>query len=352
MNPFVTFQKGDPQVNAHLLGTFSATQFASPIAPFHTASGSTSITFEIKDRPITDGITKLKSIALLSKWNRLPWLWIPILMVFPSQNLHDVSAIAVFLAFFCITFFHLGISLRNQVEDHLRGFDHFIANPTTLPFRLGWLTAQAAAQWSRIFLVIALISGCGTLIAEPATWPVALTAALLLGFYLLKKNFDLKYTFGSDRIQFFILGPLYFWGLHLLFQRHFGWFAAGQSVMWSFMYLQYFYLRALPHLLEAQKFGIQTLPAKWGFDKSKKFTEIWMTLTSIFLLMFGLLSMPLFIWPIGFLASTAFLIFSYRQFKRIDSPLSSTLTSLLRVNEYYLTFQLALFTASHVWRLI
>ncbi len=353
MSSFLTLPKSDPRVQDHLLGTFSATHFASPVGPFEASNlEKETITFAILARPKVGGLTKLRAIALLSKWNRLPWLWIPILLIFPVSNVGQVSAIAVILASLCVTFFHLGISLRNQVEDHLRGFDHFISNPSSRPFREGWVTPHSASRWSRIFLLVALISGFGTLVAEPGIWPVALVAAALLLLYLLRQNFDLKYTFGSDRIQFFILGPLYFWGLHLLFLREFHWLAFGQSVMWSFLYLQYFYLRSLPHLLEAQKFGFQTLPARWGFDKSKSFVEIWIVLTSILLLLFGLLAMPLLIWPIGLAASFLFLIYSYRQLKLMDSPLSSSLRRLNRVNEYYLTFQLTLFAVSSVWRIL
>ncbi len=352
MKSFVTLKKTDPDLVRYMMGSFSRTQVALPTEPFQIYSDKNQVTFEIFPQIKIGFFQTIEAYFNLARVHRLPWIWLPFLLTLSNVPAKEFSPTNWGLALLCLSCIHMALSLRNSVTDHMRGFDFFLKSRESAPLRKGWIRPHTVARTANLFLILSLVLGLPVLLLEPAVLAAALVLAALVLVYLFRPGFDIKYVQLGDLWQSLLLGPVFFWGLHLLQHSQMNWYAFGQSLMWSAMYLQFSCVRSLSTVLEAQKFNLKNLMAHLGFDRSVVFLKYWFVLTSFMTLAFGLLATPVWIWLPAFVFQSWFLVWAYRKLQATRSSLSSSLTALQEWNRRFLVLLQTLLAIGIAWKLL
>jgi 1,4-dihydroxy-2-naphthoate octaprenyltransferase len=277
MSRFVTLKKTDADFAQYIWGTFSNTETALPIESLNTGTTQESITFEIK---LVNEIMKPVDLVLLSrliKWNYFFLLLIPLFFVgiknFLSQNISDPLSFS--LAAVSSLFLFAGLNIRNDVLDHVSGFDRIIKSSGKKPLLLGWITADSANRigWSLCFIALALaVPVC--IHQHESLSVVGITIGLFLAGNFLDKN-NYKFSLFSEFILFLILGPALCSGYQV---------AMGSGVdteilifgtVWGVAVLFLLYIVQFANLFETSQAGIKNTLTKMGFDKSKTFLISW-----------------------------------------------------------------------------
>jgi 1,4-dihydroxy-2-naphthoate octaprenyltransferase len=353
MSRFITLKKSDADFSKYIWGTFSMTERALPIESLNTGTIQESITFEIKSLSEIAQPSSMAIFSRLIKWNYFFLLFIPLFYVFVKnlvfQRIFDPASFV--LAAVSSIFLFAGLNIRNDVLDHISGFDHIVKTIGKKPLLLGWTTADSANHVGWILCIIAMALAVTVCIHQPeAIRVVGVTLTLFLfGNFLNKNNY--KFSHFSEFILFLILGPALCSGYQVAMGSGVDTEILVFGTVWGIAVLFLLYIVQFANLFETSQAGIKNTLTKMGFDQSKIFLISWWTFFILSWMVYHYLYASRFWLWFG----TAILIFwslpAFIQITQTHSPIGSDLINVRKAGSRAFGLMVGILVVELIWNL-
>jgi 1,4-dihydroxy-2-naphthoate polyprenyltransferase len=333
---FATLKKNDPNFANYLWGGFSQNEIAIPIKSYNLGTPEESVTFEIKQHHEIQKPSFFVVLSALIKVRSFIILLFPILYVLlvnyqqPTFDfLSFLFAMASSVALFA------GLNVRNDVHDHVSGYDRVNIDSNLKPIRLGWVTAKAASQFSLVLVFIAGALSVPTLLFNPQVlWVVLFSLGLFLIGRFAKNNSYKNQHFG-ELVLFMLVGPCLVLGFQLASGAAIDLQVLLFGILWGLAVLFLIQLNNFSHIMTSSQNGIRNTITKLGFDLAPKFLVFcWL----VFLVVWSAHQFLFFNNVVGLLSSLALVAISMAFFFKIlniKSPMGSGLNKARR-SGYYL----------------
>jgi 1,4-dihydroxy-2-naphthoate polyprenyltransferase len=288
-NPrLITLKKTNVDFNRYLMGTFSETEVAIPIQSLNLGTQNETVTFEIVPLDQIQRPNYFLYWLHLIKLKSFLFFLLPLFAVLTKNYVDDSLRDPLSLLFTIIggVLIFAGFNIRQDVNDHVSGFDRVFSPSVPKPILRGWITASEAS-----FLSWFLI-GLGVLICIPSflLQQELIRVAIVLSLIFIVARFAFRNSFKTREVgevaMFLLAGP----GICSAFQVALGSGVDTEilafGVLWGFAVLFLVHLNNFVYLMESEKFGLENAMIKYGFDQSKKFLVFWWILFVVLWILF------------------------------------------------------------------
>jgi 1,4-dihydroxy-2-naphthoate octaprenyltransferase len=353
MSRFVTLKKTDADFSKYIWGTFSNTERALPVESLNAGTTQESVTFEIKNLAEINQPSDLVIFSRLIKWNYFFLIFVPLFFVtvknFLFQRILDPTSFG--LSAISSIFLFAGLNIRNDVLDHVSGFDRVIKSSGQKPLLLGWATAESANHISWILCIIAIALAVPVcILQQEAILVVAITLGLFLAGNFLNKN-NYKFNHFSEFILFLILGPALCSGYQVAMGAGVDTEIIVFGMLWGVGVLFLLYIVQFANLFESSQAGIKNTLTKMGFDKSKTFLIAWWSFFIVLWTTYHYFYASRFWLWFG----TAVLIFwslpTFIQIKNTQSPIGSALMKVRKRGRRAFALMVGIFIVELSWNI-
>lgn len=350
---FVSIKKSDPQFQSYLLGKNQDGLRPIPVRTLNVGLEDEVITFEMKNlteikKPnvfeFSFSITKVKSFLLI---------FLPLFFVL-SKNLESnqsIDPVSITFATVAMIFIFAGLNMRNDISDHISGFDRVNISSKPKPILAGWITADQLSRLSWLAIAAGILFAIPVLLLQTQIWKVlACTGSLaILGQFFQKNSYKEKDL--GELILFLLMGV----GITIGFQVALGVKidveVVAFGIFWGSVVLFLVHINNFGHLLTSTQAGIKNSITKLGFDRAKIFLAGWWSLCLILWAWFHV-EFALGFWQwLGTLFLVIVSIPLIRSLSRVRSPLSSDLVQIRQRAYILFLFMVFLFFIEHLWAL-
>jgi 1,4-dihydroxy-2-naphthoate polyprenyltransferase len=358
MNPtqYKTLHRNDVNFDDYLWGAGlhkKQNTIPLPIETMNLGTSDETVTFQVFQKSEITKPSLLKFISVLVKLPSFILILMPLFYVL-VKNLRDNrfrDPFSMTLSAGAMLFLYAGLNIRNDISDHISGYDRVNKSKTDKAIPMGWITALQSSVVSWTLMVVSMLIALPIFILQPELLRVLgfVVILFLLGQFI-KKN-----SYKSDRfgeiILFLLSGP----GVVLGYQVSLGAGVDTESIafglLWGFAVLFLIHINNFNYILTSSQAHIENTITRMGFDKAQKFLIFWWSAYCALWLVFHLYYGHRF-WTISgtlLLVLMAFPLF--KQILKIKSPLSSDL-GLIRQQAYrnFLVMVFILF-AENFWTL-
>jgi 1,4-dihydroxy-2-naphthoate octaprenyltransferase len=275
---YVTLKKNDSNFEAYLWGTFSMDRTAIPIKSYNLGTVEEAVTFEIIEDANRDLNSTIFHFLKLIKPKNFVFVLLPYLFVISQyflrlqqESFDSQASISVCLSLVASLFLISGLNARNDVNDHVSGYDRVNATDLNKPITIGLIKAITAQKFSNVLLLFSVVAALPVFWMQPQTLIVAAVAALLIFFgKLLSKNAYKMQHFG-EIFLFLLAGPLLTSGFWLAADMPLNETAIGFSIMWGSLILFLVQLNNFANIMTSSQYGIKNTVTRLGFDLAPKF---------------------------------------------------------------------------------
>lgn len=277
MSQFITLKKSDTNFKKYLYGTFSQDQIAVPVSTLNLGSIEETITFEIKKKSDIQKPMFIILILNIIKIKKYLLILIPLFYVLAKNyvdgRMFDVWSL--FLATLGTLFLFAGVNIRNDVIDHITGYDRVNTSEELKPIQEGWVTAADALFISRVFILIAALFSIPVMIYQPeaAHVIVALIGLILAGKLFVRNSYKNQH-FG-ELLLFIISGAGLVSGYQVALGAGIDTEVLVFGVLWGWSVLFLMHLNNFRNLLSSSQAGIKNTITRLGFDRAKKLLNYW-----------------------------------------------------------------------------
>ena len=277
MSRYVTLKKNDPLFHQYLWGKCEVEKHtALPMSSLNIDSPEETITFEIVETSSIEKPSNWQIYMSLIKIKKLYLVLIPFLYVAVKNYVDDrfYDPLSFLLSLVSMLAIFIGFNIRNDVIDHISGYDRVNINHNK-PLLKGWISARFAAWLSNFFIGLALALSLPIIYRQRELGRVVLvvTALLFLG-RLLTKNSYKNHRWGE--IVFFILsGPGVVSGYQVSLGSGIDTEVLAFGILWAWSIQFLVHLNNFGHLLTSSQAGIKNTMTRYGFDGAKKIIIYW-----------------------------------------------------------------------------
>lgn len=241
--------------------------------------------------------------------------------------------------------------MRNDIFDHISGFDRVNISSSTKPILAGWITASRLSKVSWVSISIGTLFAIPVLLLQFQIWKVLMCAVslILLGQFLKKNSYKEKDL--GELILFLLMGI----GISIGFQVALGINLDIQivafGIFWGSVVLFLVHINNFSHLLTSTQAGIKNSITKLGFDRAKIFLASWWSLSLILWSLFHYEFAQGFWKWLGTICLIVLSIPLLLLLSQVRSPLGSQLIQIRQ--RAYATFlaMVFLFFIEHIWYL-
>ncbi|AZZ35763.1 hypothetical protein CIK05_02750 [Bdellovibrio sp. qaytius] len=340
MSTFITLKKKDSAFKNYLLGTFSKTQLAMPMSTMNLDSPEETVTFEIVEKSSIKRPSVFSTFFALIKFQNLFLILLPLFYVlvknYVDNRFRDPGTCMI--ASLGMLFIFAALNIRNDVNDHMSGYDRVNITHTAKPINKGWITADSASNISWILTMIATLIAVPVMYRQPEEARViAVVTVLIFAGRLLSKNSYKNQRWGE--VIFFILaGPGVISGYQVALGAGVDTEGLAFGVLWAWGIQFLVHLNNFSHILTSSQAGIKNTMTNAGFDKAKKILIGWWCAFIVLWVLYHYFYASTF-WSY---LTTAILIFwsipTFIKISETSSPLGSDLAEAKQVG--YRTFLL------------
>src|SRR3989338_5374338 len=317
-NQFVSAKKEDSNFLNLLMGHSHPGLRPIPIQSLNVGMTNEIVTFELV--PLDQlrkpnwfirfaGIIKLKSFILIL---------FPFFFVLAKSGIQiGVSdPVSLFLAIIAVAFIFSGLNIRNDIVDHISGFDRVNISTSPKPILAGWATAYNLNKVSWALMICGLFVSLPVLLLQPLTIAVVIPVSLFILFLIMGLGLVTGLQLASGGVvdfQTLVFGI--FWGSLVQFLLH---------------------MNNFSHLMTSTQAGIKNSITRLGFDHAKLFLAFWwLGCLTVWGWYHFLFSFGEFWWGSSLVLVFVSILFFIRLL-RIASPLGSELRKIQRFS--YLLF--------------
>ena len=278
---YITLKKAEAEFEDFLWGRSSQkltkNQRALPIKTYNLGTPEESVTFELKN--VSD-IKKPGIFVFLSslvKLNSFILILLPLFYIFTKNYSTGLisnpqsNTLSITLAALAVIFLFAGLNIRNDVNDHISGFDRVNLDSKPKPIRMGWISAHKAARVSLILIFIASILAGPVVFFHPEL--IRVVVVLLVLFFIgrfAKKN-SYKQQHLGELILFILVGPVLASGYQMALGAAIDIEVLSFGVLWGFAVSYLIQVNNFSHIMTSSQSGISNSMTKLGFDRAQKF---------------------------------------------------------------------------------
>ncbi len=324
---FVSLKKADPLFEQYLNGQVEPGYRPIPVETLNLGSPEESVTFELRNLSEIKRPQAFKFISYFIKLPSFTLILMPLFFVLTKNFVADrfYDPFSMLLASIAIVFLYAGLNIRNDVVDHLSGFDRVNIAYSPKPILCGWTTAAASLKISWILIGISFVISLPIFILQNELIRIlAVVVILFLATQFLQKN-SYKQNWLGEWTLFILVGPALVAGYQVSLGAGVDTQGLAFGVLWGFACLFLIHVNNFSHLLTSSQAQIKNSITKMGFDRAKTFLMIWWGTAIVFWTIFHWFYSNSF-WT-GF--GTAFMIIAsmpfFKNLSKIQSPLSSSL---------------------------
>lgn len=353
MSEFLTVKKNDSTFAPLLWGSFSTAKRALPISTMNLGQEEETVTFEIVDKKNIVRPSWFKIFIQLIKFQNFFLVLIPFFYViiknYVDNQFYDAGSCA--LSLIAMLFLFAGLSIRNDVNDHISGYDRVNIAPKTKPIPQGWITAQQASLLSWLFIFVATVIAIPITFRQPeAGWVIMTAAFLIFAARLLSKNSYKNQRWG-EIIFFILIGPGVVTGYQVSLGNGIDTEVLVFGVMWAWAIQFLVHLNNFSHLLTSSQAGIKNTMTDAGFDNAKKILIGWWILFITLWIIYHYFYASIY-WSV---LTTIVLIFwstpTFIKISEIQSPIGSELHEIQRVGYRNFLLMSSLIIVEFYWYL-
>lgn len=345
---FVTVKRTEAQYRELVMGTFSKNQVAVPLG-LSLEVQSESVTFKILPKNQDNQISSFVKYWYLLRPQNILLVLVPLLSVYFLSGLQaETSPLNLVLSAISLSFLVLGFNLRNDVEDHVRGFDRVHTQSGPQVIQKGWFTATEMNRISWGLFASATVLGLPLLVGNQTILVLLtmLAAGIILGFSSHKMG--LRYSWFSEFVTFVISGPMLSSAVSLLFLGYISKSALIVGTMWGIWVCLFVQFKAFRKIMILSQAGVKNWMTAVGFDRAQKLLVALYISGVLSILLLSLMLEAPTVWLLVLGAS--FLSLSWLTVKKISSvqsPVGSSIEELLRwINHHHYSLALAFLVAS------
>ena len=350
---FKTLKKNESDFKKYLMGTFSANEVALPVKTLNVGTINETVTFEIVEKKTITRPGLFLFLEKLIKLRSYLLILVPMFFVAFKNYLDDrfFDPVSFLSASVSMLFLYGGLNLRNDLNDHLSGFDRVIESTESKPLIKGWVTGLQVSviSWF-LFLISGLISIPVFVFQSEERRVFAVTALLFLIGQFFKKNSYKNQRLG-EVILFLLMGPGLSCGYQVALGSGIDTEVLFFGVLWGLVVLFLIHLNNFSNLLSSSKAGIQNTMNKMGFDTSKKFLIFWLMAINILWVMYHYFYASTFWTWFGALALLFWSIPTAIQFSNLSSPLGSDLFQAKKTGSKNFLLMIVLLCIEQLWYL-
>jgi 1,4-dihydroxy-2-naphthoate octaprenyltransferase len=270
---YVTLKQSEPDFSKYLWGLNEGDKRAVPVRTYNVGTPEECVTFEIKNRDeilrpgffvFFAAVVKVRSFILIL----LPLFYV--LVKTQMQGTLSDPFGGVLAALACV-FLFAGLNIRNDMNDHISGYDRVNLDAALKPIRQGWVTAQQLSKWSLILIGVA-----GVLAVPVVLMHLELLKVLGLSLFMFfagrfaKRN-SYKHQHFGEIVLFMLAGPALVSGYQISLGAGLDTEALAFGVLWGSAVLFLVQVNNFSHIMTSSQSGITNTMTKLGFDISQKF---------------------------------------------------------------------------------
>lgn len=349
---YKTFKKTDVEFAEHLWGRRGDGSKAIPVKTYNLGTGEESVTFEI--RPITEISRpgKFLFFASLIKLKSYILFLFPLFYVLTKNYLDNriFDPLSMTLSAVASIFLFAGLNIRNDVFDHISGYDRVNISDHK-PIQQGWITAHSAARLSWLFIGFAALLALPVCLLQPELLRVLAVVLVLFFIGRFASANSYKQQHFGEFVLFMLSGPALVSGYQVSMGSGVDTEVLAFGVLWGFAVYYLVQVNNFAHLLTSSQSGVSNSMTKLGFDRALKFLILaWAFYIFLWILfhyhyastywsVFG--TMLLVFWSLPYFIKIA----------SVKSPVGSGLKSIKR--EAYRTFlkMVFVFLIEYLWYL-
>lgn len=278
---YVTIKKSEAAFSDYLWGRVERSdsypehlgQRAIPVKTYNLGTAEESVTFELQDISQIKRPHFFSFVASVIKLNSFILILFPLFYVldknFGSSGI--LNPVSILFASVSSIFLFAGLNIRNDVYDHISGYDRVNLDLNKKPIRLGWITAQKASRISLLLILLAGVLAVPAALLEPQLLGIIGLSVILFFVGRFARNNSYKQQHSGELILFLLIGPLMAAGFQV---------AAGSPIdreiiifgaMWGFAILYLIQVNNFSHIMTSSQAGIRNTMTKLGFDLAQKF---------------------------------------------------------------------------------
>lgn len=335
---------------SYLLGTFSKTERALPLKNLNVRTDLSTVTFRLVPTPA------ISLWGFLGVWIRalrprsFLQVLVPLLYVLLQPAKPWDPDLALVMSFGLVLTYG-ALLLRNDIQDHLSGFDQMRSDRGSRAIQSGRLTAADLIRGSWILLALAGVCALFLIFLRPALAVVFLLAGAIAALILFRREKSFRDLKSGAFALFLLNGPLLFIGLSIALYGNVEASIICAGLLWGWMILFPLHLRDLENLIVEGQSGRGSLVGRLGFDRAQKMIHVWWLVTLIsfaaFHFFFG---GRLLIWALFLLVVLLSIRFAAKlQF--LSSPAGSAVSTLRRQGELLFRAMTLLWILDSLWSL-
>ena len=328
---YVTIKQSEPSFSDYLWGRTSETlpshQRPLPIKTYHLGTPEESITFEIQNSADIKRPHFLNMISSLIKLKSFSVILFPLFFTMTKNNINinhfDFFSLSV--AVVASLFLFAGLNIRNDIFDHISGFDRVNIDAQLKPIRQGWITATQASRVSLLLILTAAFLSLTILFYQPKLRLLVLLALSLFSVGRFAKNNSYKQQHLGEFILMVLVGPILVSGYQLAVGADIDFEVLSFGLLWGYIVFYLIQVNNFSHLMTSSQAGIQNTMTKLGFDRSQKFLLIAWTFFILFFSFFQFFYQSAFRLVLCFVFLILASVPLYKKIINIKSPMGSGL---------------------------
>ena len=359
---YVTIKQDDPEFLNYLWGQSEIglaqvkklnNHRAIPVKTYNLGTAEELVTFELKSISDISRPSKFIFFSSIIKLNSFIIILFPLFFVLTKNYVIGPLAdpLSIILAAVSSVLLFAGLNIRNDVNDHISGFDRVNLDLNNKPIRLGWISPFKASRISLILILISGILALPVVLVQPKVIVVIVSAIVLFLIGRFFKNNSYKQQHFGEAILFLLIGPALAAGYQL---------ALGSSVdseiisfgaLWGFAVLYLIQANNFAHIMTSSQSRIKNTMTKLGFDLAQKY----MIITWVFFIAFWFLFHTYFAGAYWTAFSTVVLLLCslplFMKISNIKSPMGSGLQAIRKEAYKIFTIMVFIFLFENFWYL-
>lgn len=317
--------------------------------------GSTeeTVTFEIVDKASIQKPAKFYIFLSLIKFQNLFLILLPLFYVlvknYVDNRFRDPGTCLI--ASIGMLFLFAALNIRNDVNDHLSGYDRVNISHRPKPINKGWITAAQASKLSWVLTLLAMAISFPVMVRQPEEARVIAVVTILIFAGRLLSNNSYKNQHWGEIIFFILIGPGVVSGYQVALGAGIDTEGLAFGVLWAWGIQFLMHLNNFNHILTSSQAGIKNTMTNWGFDNAKKILIIWWCAFIMLWILYHYFYASTF-WSF---VTTAILIFwsipTLIKISEISSPVGSNLTEAKKVGYRNFLLMCGLIVIEFYWYL-
>lgn len=350
---YLTLKQNDPEFSRYLWGDFSVTERAIPVKTHYVGTPDEAVTFELQDSRDIQRPGVLKFLSVFLKVRSFILVMFPLLYVLVKNSLSSTIAdpLSMALATLAMLLLFAGLNIRNDIHDHLSGFDRVNTDAAVKPIRMGWITARRSSRISLMLISASAVLALPVGLLHPELFSVLAVALVLFFAGRFARSNSYKQQHFGELVLFVLMGPALVSGYQVAMGAGIDTEVLCFGVLWGYAVLYLIQVKNFSHIMTSSQNRIRNTMTKLGFDRAQKFLVLSWIVFLLLWLCFQIFFRNMYF---GIFSVLLLLLSSIPLFKRIahtKSPVGSGPRLISRQALQTFLLMVTVFTFEVIWSL-